>query len=381
MNSPSARVTAVLANASDLPSISATYQQTSIYYKPVTIEVALDEKGCLDVELPLTEAKMVEAGPQNEVRLFLEPGDQLHVEADLLDLPGSLHFSGRGADNNQFLADLRARFPDYLRIDYRDLEVDAFRKMVDQRRLEMERFVDEGCRQYQLTGKFIAYWRAEITYEWAEGLASYPVNYQMQNGRENEALPADYYDALDPVELVDETAIGTPHYRTFLERHFDRLDFEAFERVDWEQLSEDQRQDLDETWSSYNQARRALQGRVLYFFLAGEIIADLQDGRFDQGERRRAEFIRGNPHPEYTQAVEEMVRETASLKPGQLHPRRCRGPERLPERFQRPGGFFGLLVQLVRPLYRCCTPSGKDQTADQGSEGRLPEYLPGPECR
>ena len=63
----------------------------------------------------------------------------------LLDLPQSLRFSGRGAANNQFLAALRSRFPDYLSIDYKDLEVDAFRKMIDQRRLEMTRFLDEGC--------------------------------------------------------------------------------------------------------------------------------------------------------------------------------------------------------------------------------------------
>ena len=70
---------------------------------------------------------------------------QLHIDADLLDLPQSLRFSGQGAANNQFLATLRSRFPDYLRIDYEDLEADAFRKIIDQRRSELESFLDEGC--------------------------------------------------------------------------------------------------------------------------------------------------------------------------------------------------------------------------------------------
>ena len=118
------RVTATLTNAAERRSIFGRYEQTPIYHKPVTIEAPLDEKGCLAVELPLTEAKVVSVGPQREVKLFLEPGDQLHIDADLLDLPQSLRFSGQGAANNQFLAALRARFSDYLRIDYKDLAVD-----------------------------------------------------------------------------------------------------------------------------------------------------------------------------------------------------------------------------------------------------------------
>ena len=126
----STRVTATLANASERRSIAFEYQQTPIYYKPVTIEVPLDEA----VELPFTEAQMASVELDDEVKLFLEPGDQLHIDADLLDLPQSLRFSGQGAANNQFLAALRSRFPDYLRIDYKDLAVDAFRKIIDQRR-------------------------------------------------------------------------------------------------------------------------------------------------------------------------------------------------------------------------------------------------------
>ena len=75
-----------------------------------------------------------------------------------------------------------------------------------------------------------------------------------------------------------------------------------------------------ETYSNYNQAKQTLHGKVLYFFLAGEIIDDFQQGRFDQGEQRLAEFLQDNPYPEYTEVVEEVMRETAQLKPGQPAP-------------------------------------------------------------
>ena len=318
------RVTATLANALERRSITFEYQQTPIYHKPVTIEAPLDEKGGLAVELPFTEAQMVSVELDDEVKLFLEPGDQLHIDADLLDLLQSLRFSGQGAANNQFLAALRARFPDYLRIDYEDLAVDAFRKIIDQRRSELERFLDEGCSQYQLTPGFIAYYRAEITYEWANEIVSYPRNYERQNGRENEALPKDYYDVLDQVELVDEAAIGTTHYRRFLERnfqrHFFRLWKERWNQSNIEQMPAEEPKAFAETYSDYNQAERALHGKVLYFFLAGEIIEDLQQGRFDQGKQRLTEFLGDNPYPEYTEVVEEVVRETSKFKPGQPAP-------------------------------------------------------------
>ena len=341
------RITAALANASERRSIVFEYQQTPIYYKPVTIEVSLDEKGGLAVELPFTEAQMVSVNLDDEVKLFVEPGDQLHIDADLLDLPQSLRFSGQGAANNQFLAALRSRFPDYLDIDYKDLEVSTHRQMIDQRRLELERFLDEGCNQYQLTPAFVDYYRAEITYEWANAIVSdYPINYKMQNRGKRLYLPADYYDVLDQVELVDEAAISTTHYRDFLEENFWHIIDEAEERAEREQLSEEQRRDgiqphtiaylpdfivrLDEEQRRgdliqphtiiYHLAKRLLHGKVLYFFLAGEIIDDFQRGRFDQGDQRLAEFIQDNPYPAYTEVAEEVVPETSKFKPGRPAP-------------------------------------------------------------
>ena len=70
----STRVTATLANASERHSIAFEYQQTPIYHKPVTVEVPLDEKGCLAVELPFTEAQMASVKLDKKVKLFLGTG-------------------------------------------------------------------------------------------------------------------------------------------------------------------------------------------------------------------------------------------------------------------------------------------------------------------
>ena len=97
-----------------------------------------------------------------------------------------------------------------------------------------------------------------------------------KNGRENEALPKDYYDILDQVELVDETAIGTSDYRTFLSRNFLRLWIEWNDQPATKQMATEERRNLFEIYVPYNHAKRTLHGKVLYFFLAGEIVRDFQ---------------------------------------------------------------------------------------------------------
>ncbi|MDE2813335.1 MAG: hypothetical protein OXM01_09935 [Gemmatimonadota bacterium] len=61
--------------------------------------------------------------------------------------------------------------------------------MIDQRRSELESFLDEGYNHYQLTPAFVDYYRAEIAYEWANFVVSYPTDYMFANGNRNENLP------------------------------------------------------------------------------------------------------------------------------------------------------------------------------------------------
>ena len=259
------------------------------------------------------------------VKLFLEPGDQLHIDADLLDLPQSLRFFGQGAANNQFLAALRARFSDYLRIDYKDLAVDAHRKMIDQRRLEMTRFLDEGCAQGGLTPAFVDYYRAEITYEWADRPSR--ISAQLREAKRTgershtrELLRRPRPELNWLTKRLSAPPITAPFCRRNFQRHFFRLWEERWNQSNIEQMPAEEPKAFAETYSNYNQAKQTLHGKVLYFFLAGEIIDDFQQGRFDQGEQRLAEFLQDNPYPEYTEVVEEVMRETAQLKPGQPAP-------------------------------------------------------------
>ena len=167
-------------------------------------------------------------GPRAQLILFVEPGDSLHIEMNEGRFSSSLEFSGQGADNNRFIAEI---LPDYLnyRPDYEGLELEDFMRQADQRRQDEFGWLAEGREKYELSTGFIDYATARFNYEWAKQMISYPTDYRFANGRDNRDITSEYYDFLQDIPLVDENAIGTSEYRTFLTRTLDwELDKERF---------------------------------------------------------------------------------------------------------------------------------------------------------
>ena len=75
--------------------------------------------------------------------------------------------------------------------------------------------------------------------------------------------------------------------------------------------------------SRYNLAKEKLEGRVLYWFLAGELINTLKRGgseAFAWAQRKWEEFQQTNPHPEYNEAVLVALATALKLQPGQPAP-------------------------------------------------------------
>ena len=75
--------------------------------------------------------------------------------------------------------------------------------------------------------------------------------------------------------------------------------------------------------SRYNLAKEKLEGRVLYWFLAGELINTLKRGgseAFAWAQRKWEEFQQINPHPEYNEAVLVALAAALKLQPGQPAP-------------------------------------------------------------
>ena len=188
------------------------------------------------------------------IPFFVEPGDSLHavvtfaemteadsaaaVESDSLDSAEeeaspaySLTFSGRGADNNRFLAEF---WPQHNAFDPDNgLEPEEFVRQVKQRSRDNFALLAEGRERYALSAGFIDYMTVFLNYRWANQMFSYPM-FAFRNDNwvrrfnvkpsERRAVPPDYYDFLQEIPLIDEKAIGVRGYRRFVEN---ALDLEA----------------------------------------------------------------------------------------------------------------------------------------------------------
>ena len=227
-------------------------QEVAFHHEPLLASgpsqhtIALDEQNRFALLLNISQGAFVTGyyGGYFSIPFFVEPGDSLHAvvtfaevaeadsaaaEPDSLDRaedeapPYSLIFSGRGADNNRFLAEFwtqhRAFDPD------NGLEPEEFVRRIEQRRQDEFAMLAEGREQYALSAGFIDYMTAFFNYKWADLMISYPM-FAFRDGHwlrrfnvkpaDRRAVPPDYYDFLQEVSLINEKAIGVREYRWFV---------------------------------------------------------------------------------------------------------------------------------------------------------------------
>ena len=212
--------------------------------------IVLDEQNSFALLLNIAKGTFVTGYYRGEryfrIPFFVEPGDSLHavvtfaevteadsaaaVESDSLDTAEdeappaySLTFSGRGADNNRFLAEF---WPQHNAFDPDNgLEPEGFTRQIEQRRRDEFALLAEGREKHALSAGFIDYMTAFFNYKWADQMISYPMfafrddhwvrrfNVKPSDRR---AVPPDYYDFLQEIPLMDEKAIGVQEYRWFV---------------------------------------------------------------------------------------------------------------------------------------------------------------------
>ncbi len=360
--------------------------------------VALDSEGRFACEIPVVRGTLVGgayAGGQPRSKwvqwlgaflfdrslliFFVEPGDSLHVAVEEGFFGPSYSFSGPNADDSRFIAEWFPRYYSF-RLDYEDLEVEDFKRQIDQRRQNQFEFLTERREEYALSPSFIDYATAYFNYGWASRMISYPMYYWFANDHKNEDVTSEYYDFLQEISLVDEKAIGVDTYHTFLvsildwelikgarpSRLYDLYDLSGLglseeteaqldsmyqanqaqldslyehreplrlsEKIDLSGLglSEVAEAQLDSIYkhkrrrimwdflNRYDLAKEKLEGRVLYWFLAGVLIDGFEKGSeaFALAHRRWEDFQQINPHPEYTEAVQAALDNALKPQPG-----------------------------------------------------------------
>ncbi|NML64560.1 redoxin family protein [Hymenobacter sp. RP-2-7] len=164
-----------------------------------------------------------------EMAVFLEPGDDLELRGDAIELTSTAKFAAAGgasqpaAAANNYLAEQGRRFtnneayqvlPENIK-----LLPTGFLSFLNYRREHEETLLKQASRRGHFTPAFESFARTDIAYTYAGDRLSYAdLREQTVDGQARIELPADYYDFLQDVNLVpgQQSAATSTRYQDFL---------------------------------------------------------------------------------------------------------------------------------------------------------------------
>jgi hypothetical protein len=193
--------------------------------------VHVEPNGDFKISVPISRPTLAQLSyGDEEVPVFLEPGDALELRGDAADLAATGKFdSGDGSAHrpaaaaNNYLQDLSRKYlnnEDYqvLPENIKLLEK-GFLSFLDYRREHESALLKQASRRGNFTPAFTAYAEADIAYAYAEDRLTYAdLREQTVAGQPRIELSPDYYSFLqEPGQLPgNEMAVTSQHYQDFL---------------------------------------------------------------------------------------------------------------------------------------------------------------------
>jgi hypothetical protein len=179
-----------------------------------SLQAPLDANGSFRVVLPTITAPLpvtVYCGEQR-ARLYVVPGDQLHLTADYQDFYRSLHYTGRGAEANNYLAQATWKFEkdpasavprpaDQVTKTTIPAEMRRNADVYRQRRLD---HLAAYAKANKLSAEFQREMEVLIAADWASSLLGYASS-RYRSVAPGMELPASYYDFMAQVPVKELT--------------------------------------------------------------------------------------------------------------------------------------------------------------------------------
>lgn len=193
--------------------------------------VHIGPTGDFTISVPVTRPTLAQLSyGDEEIPVFLEPGDALELHGDAADLAATGKFdSGDGSAHrpaaaaNNYLLELSRKFVN--NDDYQVLPENikllekGFLSFLDYRRDHESGLLKQASRHGNFTPAFQAYAEADIAYTYAEDRLTYAdLREQTVAGQPRIELSADYYNFLQAPGLLpgNELAVTSSHYQDFL---------------------------------------------------------------------------------------------------------------------------------------------------------------------
>ncbi len=292
---------------------------------------ASDHKTQLDWELAF-EIKATLAEPQvafllygqDQIAVFLEPGDTLFVRADMFQFPLGVEYGGSAAHNNKCLREFskiqQADYNEFNNVRFKvgqwwfPLEAPVNENMLNLQPNEFLGWANEQQRSaFALYDRYMAehpnalsrpfreWLEAEVIFQRAYLLLMYGQVYKNRY-----QIAEDYFGFLYEIPLV-VNAIGSDAYRQFLQLYM------AYRQV----------KDGGDTpyyQGQYQLSGTLLEGKSLAYFRSEVIRMAFSSDHFQEIRTAYMDFLRNNTYPEYEPKITPLYERTSRFAPGMRTP-------------------------------------------------------------
>jgi thiol-disulfide isomerase/thioredoxin len=317
-----AYISGEVTNAPDSAVVSLTFFNNTIEYTQITAASAkLGGSGHFAFRIPWDTAKPASLSiAEQYTRTFLSPGDSLHLTVDYDRFDSTLHYSGQGAaENNYMAADVLGNF-EYAASTYMAFsDGNKYKLFVD----SVERLSNALWKRYDKPGMsqaFRAYIRPELQYRFINPRYMFKVGYNQEKKEfYNKEVPPGYFDFLQAIDLNDQAAADNGTYAIALDRYLSTLHDSKFAWSD--QLPKEPQM---ETWISenYNYRKSIFTGKVLDHQLTAFVKEQLErtaaSPSFLDSLVRDYDTICGDP--EYLAIIDRIHGRFKNVAPGQPAP-------------------------------------------------------------
>ncbi|MCX2740597.1 TlpA family protein disulfide reductase [Pontibacter anaerobius] len=189
----------------------------------VTTEVTLDGKS-FRLEVPVKEATVAELQHGDEVvQVYLEPGYELIMNANGKNFLKSLKYKGKGANENNYLANYTYRFEEeeeyQVLPDNIKLKEQQFTEFLDYRREDQLASFEKYTGKKEVSEQFSDFLKAEIDFSYATDKLSYhPLRQQVMQVSLSKPSAA-FYDYLSELDLNRPANLLSPSFVNFLRNY------------------------------------------------------------------------------------------------------------------------------------------------------------------
>jgi len=285
-------------------------------------EVELGEDGSfeltVDVDAP-GEYRLRNGG--NRATLYLHPGDELTVTADIEDMNGTILFSGTGAKVNNYIGEQKRRL-DVFNASVVDeniykLELENFLESNNKMRTSITDLYEKRFGDGSASVDFAKYAQVDIRARWANQLNNYPRYHAYYAKKDDFEVDDSYYDFQKEISLDDTEALQSPEYRSLVLGHASNSVDKILEEGD---ITEDDWAGIMQAQYQFTSKDSEIGDGVRDYLLGSNLYDYISFFGTDGSEKMLESYRKTNKDPEFLSAVEENYTLWAKLAEGQDAP-------------------------------------------------------------